>query len=428
MVDVDGRHRRPSGVSRSSVGLLAPAPPATLAVLEDRGVVRRVAHLGVDLAGLVEASRSRPARDPASAGSARPRRVSSPSAACGRAARSRRARPAGAAPGRAGVAVMTRTPKNAEQHEQRHHDVRRAEQVEQQARDDVADGAAGLAQVAGVAETGLRVAVGDVDDAEHAEGEGDPADDLAAGRAVVLGVAHVAPADEHEQRAAPASRPCRPSPATTVRTALHHRAGELPPDRGGGDDGQPEDEQPDAVATVLGVEVAGAVADAAGDRAEAVGDRRARRPRRRGRARRRPGATGPGPLRTARGAGRRLRVGARLLEDRVGFLVVVPCVRVPDSSGGPSRRTGPTGLGRAPAPRTRRGRRTGRHDTNVGNRHSSHTDHTGVSAPERTAILPRSGLPGSFPVSCWTRRRGDPKVPPGPCGPDLLHTPRREHL
>ncbi len=61
-----------------------------------------------------------------------------------------------------------------EQHEQRHHDVRRAQQVEQQAGDDVADRAAALPERAGVTERRLRVAGGDVDDAEHAEGQRRP--------------------------------------------------------------------------------------------------------------------------------------------------------------------------------------------------------------------------------------------------------------
>ena len=64
---------------------------------------------------------------------------------------------------------MISTPKSASRSEHRHDDVRRAQQVEQQARHDEADGTAGLLELAGVAELGLRVAVGDVDDAEQAE-------------------------------------------------------------------------------------------------------------------------------------------------------------------------------------------------------------------------------------------------------------------
>ncbi len=100
---------------------------------------------------------------------------------------------------------MTRTPKNAEKEQHRHHDVRRAEQVEEERGDDVADRPAALAQRAGVAGDRLRVALGDVDDAEQPEGERAPADDLPAGRAVVDRVAQVAPADdEQRQRHQPA--------------------------------------------------------------------------------------------------------------------------------------------------------------------------------------------------------------------------------
>ena len=99
-----------------------------------------------------------------------------------------------------------------EQHQQRHHDVRRAQQVEQQAGDDEADRAAGLAAgrwrrrapAAGCRWRCARCR------ARRSAKRG-PADHLAAGRAVVLGVAHVAPADEDQRPAARTSRPCRPS-------------------------------------------------------------------------------------------------------------------------------------------------------------------------------------------------------------------------
>ena len=240
---------------------------AELAVGEDRAVVRRVAHVGVDLAGLVDALRLRPR----TAGIAW---VASGSAV----GRGLVAEQPVAGLGELGRHLVERRrgddedAEEGEQREQRHHDVLRAEQVEQQARDDVADRAAGAAQVAGVAEHGLRVALGDLDDAEDAEGERGPADDLAAGGAVVLGVAHGAPPDVEERE--------RDEEADLADRALDHgaggvhdRAGQLPPDGGGDDDGDAEEEQADAVAAVLGLEVAGGVPDAAGDRADAVGDR-----------------------------------------------------------------------------------------------------------------------------------------------------------
>ena len=216
-------------------------------------------------------------------------------------------------------------------------------------------------EVAGVAELGLRAAVGDVDDAEDPEGEGDPADDLASGRPVALGVAHVAPADEHEhERHQPADLADRPGDDRA--DALHHGAGELPPDGGRGDDGQPDDEQPDAVATLLGVEVAGASPDRAGERAQPVGDpephgRHAAAERGEGPEDRARPAPDGARCRPARARGRALARGALLLAG------CTPGPGAGCASCGPSRRTGPTGLGRAPAPRTRRGRRTGRHDT-----------------------------------------------------------------
>ena len=96
-------------------------------------------------------------------------------------------------------------PEEGEQHQHRDDDGRRAEQVEQQRRDDVPDRAAALAQRAGVAGDGLRAVVGDVHDAEHAEGERDPADDLTTGRAVLDRVAQVAPGrDDQGERDEPA--------------------------------------------------------------------------------------------------------------------------------------------------------------------------------------------------------------------------------
>ena len=162
-------------------------------------------------------------------------------------------------------------PEDREQAEQGHHDVRRLHQVEEQARGDVADRSPGLLQVGGVAEDGLRVAVGDVHDAEQAEAERGPADHLATRGAVALGVAQRAPARVDEEE--------RDEPADLADGAggdrareVHHATRQLPPDGRGGDRRQAEEEEPGTVATVLGVEVAGRLPDRPGDGAEGVGD------------------------------------------------------------------------------------------------------------------------------------------------------------
>ena len=176
-------------------------------------------------------------------------------------------------------------------------------QVEQQARGDVADRAAGLLEVRGVAEHRLRVAVGDVHDAEQAQREGRPADHLAPGGAVALGVAQRAPpgADE-EQRHEPADLADRAGGHRAGE--VHHSAGQLPPHGGGrrrwrGRRGTARRRR------------GGARGRGRGPTARSSGRRRRRRgpgPATRRRSPR-PSApnereTGPGPLRTARGAGR----------------------------------------------------------------------------------------------------------------------------
>ena len=288
---------------------------------------------------------------------------------------------------------------DAEEQQERHHDVRRAEQVEEEGGDDVADGAAALAQRAGVAGDRLRVALGDVHDAEQPQAERAPADDLPAGRAVADRVAQVAPADDQQhQRHQPADLADGAGDGDADRA--HDRAAELEPDRGGADDRQREDEEADTVAAVLGLEVAGAVADPAGDRADAVGDREpdggdaaedgVEEPGDRSPA----GADGAG-CRAPVAAGRTAPAAARgrlprrlLLLARRGSALLpgTPCSR----RRGPLRRSGP-------ASRTRRGRRTGRHVNTLGNRHTSHRDHrsacrAGVGIPGRPGIWPRSGV------------------------------------
>ena len=102
--------------------------------------------------------------------------------------------------------------------------------------------------------------------------------------------------------------------------------------------------------------------------------------------------TGPGPLRTARGAGRRVRVGARLLEDRLfrpgrtpgsGARTSVPPDRDrPDLDVLLLREPGGEDVRVAMAP-------------NVCHRHSSHTDHrpchrASLSHRSRRGVSPRS--------------------------------------
>ena len=180
-------------------------------------------------------------------------------------------------------------------------------------------------------------------------------------------------------------------PATTVRTALHHGAGQLPPDGGRGDDGQPDDEQPDAVASLLGVEVAGAAPDRPGDGADRVRD--AEPDRGHPAAERGEGPEDrPGPAADGARRGLRVRVGARLLEDR--FLRPVLVVVLRDRVLEPPPPDPPDRLGR-PDLDVLLLREPGGEDVrvamtpNVCHRHSSHTDHTAVSADG-----PRSG-PGA---------------------------------
>ena len=190
---------------------------AELAVLEHRGVV----GAGRPCRG----RRRRHRADAAARPAARERRRSSSSADLGlgrRAAeqRGRGAREPGRAPGRPGVRGDHQHAEDGEQHQQRHDDDGAAQQVHEQRGDHEADArrrpAAGPRCRRGA---GCGHAVGDVHDAEHAEQQRRPADDLAAGGAVALGVAQVAPARRSTAAAARTSRAGRPSRSTTVRVA-----------------------------------------------------------------------------------------------------------------------------------------------------------------------------------------------------------------
>ena len=131
-----------------------------------------------------------------------------------------------------------------------------------------------------------------------------PADHLSSGRAVALGVAQVAPGDEAEQqRHEPGEQADRAGDDGAGDVA--DAAGQLPPHGGGDDDGEADQEQPGTVATVLGVEVAGGVADPAYAARRRRGRRRATRSTSARASAVKTRAIGPGPLRTARGAGRR---------------------------------------------------------------------------------------------------------------------------
>ncbi len=157
-----------------------------------------------------------------------------------------------------------------EQHQERRCDVLR-EQVGQERRHDVPDRAAGLLQAPGVRVSRPRDAVGDVHQAEHAEGDRRPADHLASGRAVAVRVTQGAEGDEQKHQ--------RDGPAEHADAAADHgpycvadRAGQLPPDRGGHDDGQADQGEAGTVAAVRRIEVPRAVADAADHAADQMRD------------------------------------------------------------------------------------------------------------------------------------------------------------
>ena len=258
------------------------------------------------------------------------------------------------------------------------------------------------AEVGGVAVDRLRVAGGDVDGAEHAEGEGDPADDLTAGRAVALGVAHGAPADPDQHQ--------RDQPADLADRAGHDRAHGRPSGRrAAATRRRPRRPRPGRTGTGRGRR-AGARARGRGRCARSCG-----RPRRR---------RGRCPARSRRSRGRTRRTGAG-----------------PDRA--PSGRLGAPGVGCARccasacaiASSTYSGMRVegllllllrepGGEDvrvamvTNLGHRHSRHTDHTPharrrvrqrrSSSPRTYCACPRWAL-----TSLTTLTRRTPRVTGG---------------
>src|SRR5690606_38108553 len=111
----------------------------------------------------------------------------------------------------------------------------------------------------------------DVDDAQDAQDERRPADDLPARGTVVLGVAQRAPPQvEEPERDGPGD--LADGPGGGGADEIHGAAGGLPPDRAGHHHGQAQEREADPVATVGGIEVPGAVPDAARRGADAVGD------------------------------------------------------------------------------------------------------------------------------------------------------------
>ncbi len=275
---------------------------------------------------------------------------------------------------------MTRMPKNATSASSGTTTQLGAQEVEEQRGDDVADRAAAVAQRRRVAVDRLRVAGRHVDDAEQPEGERRPADGLASGRALLYRVAHDPPAGPDQgQRHQPADLADGADHGGTEE--LHDPAGHAEPDGGAHDHGGADEEQPGAVAAVLGLEVAGAASEAAGTGADGV---RHREPD--GHDAPEQGLEGagdrPGPGADRARRGTSARRGAR------GALAGGLLPGAPGSGARPApslAATAPAGalLGRAAAgrrraraPRPRRGRRTGRHATNLGDRHTSHMDHT----------------------------------------------------
>ncbi len=242
---------------------------------------------------------------------------------------------------------------HGEQDEQRHDHERRAQQVHQQAGGDVTQRAARALQVGGVPQRGLGRAVGQVHETEDPEQQGGPADQLPAGRAVGLGVAHGAPAHrDQQQRREPADDADRAGDDGAGQ--LGDAAGELPPLGGRHHDGQADQQQPDAVATVRGVELGGGATDPADHSPD---DR---------------GGTHPRGTQRAPDHGEELQHGTGAGPHRPGGRTL----RAPARTTGPRARgpaAGRTGARAARArrrsggrlARTRRGRRTGRHARNT---------------------------------------------------------------
>ena len=233
---------------------------------------------------------------------------------------------------------------DGQQREQRDRDRGAAEQVGDGGRSDVADGSAGLAhrvEAAGVAVRSGQVVL-DVDQAEHAEGDRRPADDRVA-----------RPAGPRSGGAAPSRLPSRSSsgaayaampiePSTALLIPADALPGQLPPLDGGDDDRGRDQAQAEAVAALLGVEIAGGGADMARQRPDHVRD---------------PQPHGSEPAAdSGHELGKRARPGPARRRPGAGALAPA-LLRRRASPGLAPRRAG----SRACASRPRRGRRSGRH-------------------------------------------------------------------
>ena len=209
------------------------------------------------------------------------------------------------------------------------------------------------------------------------EPERGPAHELAPGRAVADRVAQVAPADDQQgQRHQPADLADAPRDGDPDRA--HDRAAELEPDRGRRDHGQREHQQADAVAAVLRSRSRAPrpIPRATAPMPCAIASQIAATPLKTPSKSR---ATGPLPVRTARGAGRRLRVAPRAAGRLVDFFFDEVLLRLRVLR---AREVEEPPLDVLLLRDARRGRRTGRHATTLGNRHTSHTHHTNACRPQ----------------------------------------------
>ena len=222
-------------------------------------------------------------------------------------------------------------PEQAEQHEQGHGAVHRHRRLERAGREEP-DDPARLAHRVGAHRRGRDV-VRDVDQAAGREGQGGGADRHPRGGGLVPWCAEHPQAEEQQD-----DRDGVPDLAERAGDdgVDDHPdgAGHPPPLPGGDDDGERDEEQADAVAAVLRLEVATGVADLAGDRAGGVRQAHPRRPggaqRQREPAGARAGAAarpdralaGGGPGGAAARAGRRGRAcrhGGRLRKSHSGL-------------------------------------------------------------------------------------------------------------
>ena len=269
---------------------------------------------------------------------------------------------------------MTRTPKNASSTQQRHHDVRRAEQVEQQAGDDVADRAAGLlersrcrrARAAGCRRRCARCR------ARRTTARAQPTTWRPAGPLCSGSRRLRQPTKTQQQRDEPADLADRAGDDGAGR--VHDRAGQLPPDGGGHDDraarrgSRPtpsrrcSGSRSRAVWPIPRATAPRAWAIAEPDRGDAPPERAEERARSGpGRCGRRAGPAGEPPACACASTSPAFALAcARPGTPGSGARAAFDCARC-------SRR------GRALAPRPRRGRRTGRHAQHP--RQSSHQSH-----------------------------------------------------